>query len=94
VSPAAAEKLPVRLLRLRADESAAGYPPYNIEKTGDDNYRIMMALLSTAMRRGFIASGNSRSRSSCRTPSASVAPTILTWSCRAAPRPLLAARCA
>ena len=35
-------------------------------------------LLSTAMRRGFIASGNSRSRSTCRTPSASVAPTTLT----------------
>ena len=28
----------------RADESAAGYPPYNIEKTGDDKYRIMMAV--------------------------------------------------
>ncbi len=29
---------------MRADESAAGYPPYNIEKTGDDTYRIMMAV--------------------------------------------------
>ena len=28
----------------RADDSAAGYPPYNIEKTGDDKYRIMMAV--------------------------------------------------
>ena len=28
----------------RADDSAAGYPPYNIEKTGDDTYRIMMAV--------------------------------------------------
>ena len=28
----------------RADESAAGYPPYNIEKMGDDKYRIMMAV--------------------------------------------------
>jgi molecular chaperone IbpA len=28
----------------RADDSAAGYPPYNIEKTSDDNYRIMMAV--------------------------------------------------
>jgi hypothetical protein len=35
-------------------------------------------LLSTAIRRGFIASGNSRSRSTYRTPSASVAPMILT----------------
>ena len=29
---------------LRADENAAGYPPYNIEKMGDDKYRIMMAI--------------------------------------------------
>ena len=28
----------------RADDSAAGYPPYNIEKTSDDKYRIMMAV--------------------------------------------------
>jgi molecular chaperone IbpA len=28
----------------RADDSAAGYPPYNIEKMGDDKYRIMMAV--------------------------------------------------
>jgi molecular chaperone IbpA len=28
----------------RADDGAAGYPPYNIEKTGDDTYRIMMAV--------------------------------------------------
>ena len=28
----------------RADDSAAGYPPYNIEKTGDDKYRIVMAV--------------------------------------------------
>ena len=35
-------------------------------------------LLSTAMRRGLIASGTSRSSSTCRTPSASVAPTTLT----------------
>jgi molecular chaperone IbpA len=28
----------------RADDSAAGYPPYNIEKTGEDKYRIMMAV--------------------------------------------------
>ena len=27
----------------RADDSA-GYPPYNIEKTGDDKYRIVMAV--------------------------------------------------
>jgi molecular chaperone IbpA len=29
---------------LRADDSAAGYPPYNIEKMGDDKYRIVMAV--------------------------------------------------
>ena len=28
----------------RLDEAAAGYPPYNIEKTGDDAYRITMAV--------------------------------------------------
>ena len=28
----------------RVDESAWGYPPYNIEKTGDDNYKITMAV--------------------------------------------------
>ncbi|HEX6113533.1 MAG TPA: Hsp20 family protein, partial [Geminicoccaceae bacterium] len=28
----------------RADDSAAGYPPYNIEKMGEDKYRIMMAV--------------------------------------------------
>ena len=29
---------------LRWDESAATYPPYNIEKTGEDSYRITMAV--------------------------------------------------
>jgi molecular chaperone IbpA len=29
---------------LRADDDAAGYPPYNIERMGDDRYRIMMAV--------------------------------------------------
>lgn len=29
---------------LRADESAASYPPYNIEKTGENAYRITMAV--------------------------------------------------
>jgi molecular chaperone IbpA len=28
----------------RLDESALGYPPYNIEKTGEDSYRITMAV--------------------------------------------------
>ena len=28
----------------RVDESAPSYPPYNIEKTGDDSYRIIMAV--------------------------------------------------
>ncbi|MEE8280348.1 MAG: Hsp20 family protein [Alphaproteobacteria bacterium] len=29
---------------LRWDESAATYPPYNIEKAGEDSYRITMAV--------------------------------------------------
>lgn len=28
----------------RIDETALSYPPYNIEKTGDDTYRIAMAV--------------------------------------------------
>ena len=28
----------------RLDEQSASYPPYNIEKTGDDTYRITMAV--------------------------------------------------
>ena len=28
----------------RLDESASSYPPYNIEKTGEDSYRIVMAV--------------------------------------------------
>lgn len=28
----------------RVDEGALSYPPYNIEKTGDDDYRITMAV--------------------------------------------------
>ena len=28
----------------RLDEGASSYPPYNIEKTGDDTYRITMAV--------------------------------------------------
>ncbi|HZU90514.1 MAG TPA: Hsp20 family protein [Stellaceae bacterium] len=38
-----------RLLRLvdaasRADSASLGYPPYNIEKTGEDAYRLTMAV--------------------------------------------------
>jgi molecular chaperone IbpA len=38
-----------RLMRLadaamRVDNSSPGYPPYNIEKTGDDAYRLTMAV--------------------------------------------------
>ncbi len=38
-----------RLTRLadaasRADNASAGYPPYNIEKTGEDAYRLTMAV--------------------------------------------------
>jgi Molecular chaperone (small heat shock protein) len=29
---------------MTGDEAAASYPPYNIEKTGDDAYRITMAV--------------------------------------------------
>jgi molecular chaperone IbpA len=29
---------------LKLDEAALSYPPYNIEKLGDDNYRITMAV--------------------------------------------------
>ncbi len=28
----------------RADEAGVAYPPYNIEKVGEDSYRIIMAL--------------------------------------------------
>ncbi len=28
----------------RLDEGASSYPPYNIEKTGEDSYRIVMAV--------------------------------------------------
>ena len=42
-----------RLTRLvdaatRLDESAPAYPPYNIEKTGEDAYRISMAVAGFA----------------------------------------------
>jgi molecular chaperone IbpA len=50
----------------RADDSAAGYPPYNIEKVGDDTYRIMMAVAGfgendieiTAQENLLVVSGN------------------------------------
>jgi molecular chaperone IbpA len=50
----------------RADESAAGYPPYNIEKTSDDKYQIMMAVAGfgendveiTAQENLLVVSGN------------------------------------
>ena len=32
----------------RVDESAFSYPPYNIEKTGEDTYRISMAVAGFA----------------------------------------------
>jgi molecular chaperone IbpA len=51
---------------LRADDSAAGYPPYNIEKVGDDTYRIVMAVAGfgendieiTAQENLLVVSGN------------------------------------
>src|SRR6266481_8743999 len=33
-----------RLLDSRLDEGAFSYPPYNIEQTGEDAYRIVMAV--------------------------------------------------
>ena len=33
-----------RLLESRLDDGAYSYPPYNIEQTGDDSYRIVMAV--------------------------------------------------
>jgi molecular chaperone IbpA len=33
---------------LNADDAAVSYPPYNIEKTGDDDYRIIMAVAGFA----------------------------------------------
>jgi molecular chaperone IbpA len=33
-----------RLLESRLDEGAVSYPPYNIEQTGEDSYRIVMAV--------------------------------------------------
>jgi molecular chaperone IbpA len=33
---------------LRADEAASGYPPYNIEKTDENAYRITMAVAGFA----------------------------------------------
>ena len=40
-----------RLARLvdaatRVDSASLGYPPYNIEKTGDDAYRLTMAVMT------------------------------------------------
>jgi len=32
------------LLDAVASQTAASYPPYNIEKTGEDTYRIVMAV--------------------------------------------------
>ena len=34
----------------RVDESALSYPPYNIEKTGEDAYRISMAVAGFGSR--------------------------------------------
>ena len=33
---------------MKIDEAAPSYPPYNIEKQGDDNYRITMAVAGFA----------------------------------------------
>ena len=35
----------------RVDNTALSYPPYNIEKTGDDAYRLTMAVAGFAPRR-------------------------------------------
>jgi molecular chaperone IbpA len=35
---------------LRSDESASGYPPYNIEKLGEHTYRLTMAVAGFSER--------------------------------------------
>ena len=45
-----------RMLRLvdaatRVDSTSVGYPPYNIEKTGDEAYRLTMAVAGFRCRR-------------------------------------------
>jgi molecular chaperone IbpA len=52
----------------RVDESALSYPPYNIEKLGEDNYRITMAVAGfaeadldiTAQEHTLVVSGKAR----------------------------------
>jgi molecular chaperone IbpA len=52
----------------RVDEAALSYPPYNIEKTGDDSYRITMAVAGfseddleiTAKERTLLIAGKAR----------------------------------
>ena len=42
---------------LRADQSAAGYPPYNIEVTGENRYGITLAVAGFEQARSFGALG-------------------------------------
>jgi molecular chaperone IbpA len=52
----------------RVDEAALSYPPYNIEKTGEDSYRITMAVAGfseddieiTAKERTLLIAGKAR----------------------------------
>jgi molecular chaperone IbpA len=52
----------------RVDEQAVSYPPYNIEKLGEENYRITMAVAGfaesditiTAQNNTLVITGNSR----------------------------------
>ena len=43
------------LLDSAASESATGYPPYNIERTGENDYRISVAVAGFGFHRPSIA---------------------------------------
>ena len=72
------DRCPARGQRVTSDDQAAFSAAASIIFVPSTTLVAKAGLLSTAMRRGFIASGNSRSRSTCRTPSAMVAPTTFT----------------
>ena len=49
-----------RLLGEALERENAGFPPYNIEKTGDDSYRIVMALAGYSKEDVEITTENNR----------------------------------
>ncbi len=53
------DRLPM-LLSQALDRDEGGYPPYNIEKTGDDTYRVVMALAGFSKDDIEIVSENNR----------------------------------